>query len=83
MNIATYLFENVDENICLYRGFKFFDTRFDEQSMTLIDLDTFCDELPTYDDDEKDFEVCYNYLRFTDQDSPQKLKDFYNQIDCE
>ena len=80
--MAKYLFHNVDENICLYRGFKFFDTRFDEKSMTLIDLDTFCDELPYYDGSEKNFEACYNFLRFTDQDNPQKLKDFYNQIDC-
>ena len=82
--MATYLFEKVDENICLYRGFKFDDTRFDEQSMTLIDLDIFCDELT-------DSEICYNFLRFTDQENPQRLKimgndsipTFYNQIDCE
>ena len=86
MTISDYLFEKVDEKICLYRSFIFSDTRFNEQDMTLVDLNSFCDENDTS-------EGCFNFLRFTDQENPQQLKHmtnnptdiptFSDQVDCE
>ena len=86
MSISTYLFEKVDEKICLYRGFRFSNTRFNEQDMTLVDLNSFCDENGTS-------EGCFNFLRFTDQENPQQLKNmtdnptgiptFFDKVDCE
>ena len=87
MSISKYLFEKVDEKICLYRGFRFFDTRFNEQDMTLVDLNSFCDEVReiNYTAEDKIFEVCSNVMRFTEIDlvGETPVREFWDTVNCE
>ena len=77
----------VDENICLYRGFQFSNRTFsNEQDLTFVDLNSFCDDV----EDEIE-EFCFNFLRFTDNKNPSKLKTigndtiptFQDKVECE
>ena len=74
LNIATYLWERTDENICLYRGYKFSNATFGEQDMTSFDLKGTCNRV------DGDNEYCYNVLRFSDRENPSKIKDFFDKF---
>ena len=70
--MARYLFDVVDDNICLYRGYKFSNATFEDKDLTAVDLNSFCN----YEENE----FCYNVLRFPDRENHGKIKDFWENF---
>ena len=64
MNIGSYLFEEIDENICLYNGYVISNTHMNDDLLKEINLKEPCKTKP---------EDCYNVLRFTDIENSTKL----------
>ena len=79
LNMATYLFNRTDDNICLYRGYKFSNASFQEQHMTSIDLNSVCNDVSQADETN---EYCYNVLRFSDRENSGEIKEFWDIVTC-
>ena len=75
LSMPAYLYYKTDDNICLYRMLKLSSASFGEQDLTSVDLNSFCN-------DDSRGNTCSNALRFSDRESPGKIKEFGDVVTC-
>ena len=70
VNIGSYLYHEVDENICLYRAYSMSNSHMKDGLLKEFNLQPTCDTMP-----QSNTSACWNTLRFTNRTDPTKLND--------
>ena len=68
--MGKYLFGKIDENICLYKGYVISNSVMNDQLLKEMNLKETCETEP---ENNTTTIACYNVLRFTDIENPEKL----------
>lgn len=80
-NMATYLDNFIDPNICLYRLYVISSNLMNNTHLHDFNLAPICEKEP---ENDKQRNVCWNFLRFPDLTDPTEIynKGIMNQVTC-